>query len=66
LEGDNFYEKYDIKIQNVKENIISVNATSRRGALKKVKKIIKNSRIHDVDINGITKNYISLYIEKII
>ncbi|MBE6150524.1 MAG: hypothetical protein E7162_01730 [Firmicutes bacterium] len=59
-------KKYDIKIQNVKENIISVNATSRRGALKKVKKIIKNSRIHDVDINGITKNYISLYIEKII
>ena len=46
-------KKYDIKIQNIKENVISVNASSRREALKKVKRIIKNSSIHDVDINGI-------------
>ena len=33
-------KKYDIKIQNIKENVISVNASSRREALKKVKRII--------------------------
>lgn len=59
-------KKYNIKIQNIKENVISVNASSRRDALKKVKRIMKNSSIHDVDINGITKNYVSLYVEKII
>ena len=59
-------KKYDIKIQKIKENVISVNASSRREALKKVKRIIKNSSIHDVDINGITKNYTYLYVEKII
>ena len=59
-------KKYDIKIQNIKENVISVNASSRREALKKVNRIIKNSSIHDVDINGITKNYTYLYVEKII
>ncbi len=50
-------KKYDVKIRTVKENIITVQASSEKEAISKIQELALCSNLVDVDIRGITKHY---------
>lgn len=57
-------KKYDVKVRTVKENIISVQASSEKEAISKVEELAFCSSLLDIDIRGITKHYFIIDVVK--
>lgn len=55
-------KQYDIKVCSIFENVISVSASSKREAIRKVKELIKCSKIQNTFINNFSKRFINLKI----
>ena len=55
-------KQYDIKVCSVCENVISVSALSKREAIRKIKELIKCSKIQNTFINNFSKRYVNLKI----
>lgn len=53
-------KNYNVKIQVIKENLISVPAFSKKDAIERVEEFVKNSDIKKLDIENITNDYILL------
>lgn len=50
-------KKYDVRIRTVKENVITVQASSEKEAISKVEELAFSSSLIDIDIRGVTKHY---------
>lgn len=55
-------KNYNVKVQIVKEDVLSIPAYSKKEAIKKVEELILSITLKDLDIEPITNNYILLNI----
>lgn len=57
-------KKYNVKVRTVRENIITVLASGEKEAISKVEELVNYSNMKNIDINGITKHYVKVDIDK--
>ena len=53
-------KNYNVKVQMVKEDVISIPAYSKKEAIKKVEELIFSTTLKDFDVEFITNKYISI------
>lgn len=55
-------KNYNVKVQMVKEDVISIPAYSKKEAIKKVEELIFSTTLKDLDVEFITNKYILINI----
>lgn len=53
-------KNYNVKVQMIKEDVISIPAYSKKEAIKKVEELVLSTTLKDLDVAFITNKYISL------
>ena len=56
-------KKFEVKIQKIHENSITIEAKNKKEAFEKAIELLENTNIKDLELNNITKNYVIIDLE---